>query len=103
MSANHFPQTLARIAGLPAAPGAPRDSALIIIDGQREYLWGRLPLVGIREAVEEGARLLAFARTWGMPVFHVIHHGRPGSPVFDPASDGARFIEALEPRHGETV
>jgi nicotinamidase-related amidase len=103
MSPHAFPETLARIAGLSNAPGAPRDSVLVMIDAQREYTTGRLPLVGIRDAVEEGARLLDFARAQGMPVFHAIHHGRAGSPVFEPTSDGARFIDALEPRVGETV
>src|SRR6185295_17366032 len=103
MSPNALPETLARIAGLPATPSAPADSVLVMIDPQREYLSGRLPLTGIHAAIEEGARLLAFARNQGMPVFHVIHHGRPGSKVFDPASDGARFIDALEPRHAESV
>jgi len=101
MSAPHFPETLARIAGLPAAPSGPRNSVLLMIDGQREYTTGRLPLAGIRAAVEEGARLLSFARAVRMPVIHVIHHGRAGSPVFDPAGDGARFIDVLAPVAGE--
>jgi nicotinamidase-related amidase len=74
-----------------------------MIDTQREYTTGRLPLVGIDAAVKEGERLLEFARGQGMPVFHAIHHGRPGSPVFEPSGDGARFIDALGPFPDETV
>jgi len=53
--------------------------------------------------VEEGARLLAFARARGMPVFHAIHHSRPGAPVFDPRGPYVGFIPALAPLEGESV
>jgi nicotinamidase-related amidase len=103
MTTPAFTETLVRIAGLSTAPSTPQDSVLLVVDGQREYTSGRLPLVGIAAAVEEVARLLALARSRGMPVFHAIHHGRQGSPVFDPASDGAKFIDALAPLDRETV
>ena len=101
MPQNPMPQTLARIAGLSSRPSHPDNSVLVMIDGQREYLTGLLPLAGIDAAVEEGGRLLEFARAAGMPVIHAIHHGRPGAAVFDPASDGARFIDALAPAAGK--
>lgn len=97
------PRTLAAIAGLSQHPSLPGDSVLLFIDGQREYTRGRVPLTGIEAAVEEGARLLHFARAQGMPVIHAIHHGRPGAPLFDPHGEGSRFIDALAPRPGETV
>jgi nicotinamidase-related amidase len=96
-------QTLAQIAGLSPLPGPPARSALLMIDPQREYTTGLLPLAGIDAAVEEGARLLAFARGAGMPVIHVIHHSRPGAAAFAPDSDGAHFIDALAPSDAEPV
>ena len=87
MSRHLTPQTLVHIAGLSQVPSAPQDSVLLMIDGQREYTSGRLPLVGIDAAVEEGARLLALARSAGMPVFHAVHHGRPGAALFEPSGD----------------
>jgi nicotinamidase-related amidase len=102
MSTHAAPETLIRIAGLSTLPGAPQESVLVMIDPQREYQ-GRLRLTGIADAVEEGARLLAFARSAGIPVFHVLHHGRQGSPLFDPASDGAKFIDELAPLEHESV
>jgi nicotinamidase-related amidase len=95
--------TLASFAGSSQIPSQPRDSVLLFIDGQREYTSGRVPLAGIDLAVEEGARLLDFARSWRMPVIHVIHHGRPGGALFDPHGEGAQFIAALAPRAGEIV
>jgi len=103
MSVARKPESLSEIAGLSPLPGAPDNSVLVVIDGQLEYTIGRLPLAGIDAAVEEGARLLAFARARGMPVFHAIHHSRPGAPVFDPRGPYVGFIPALAPLEGESV
>jgi nicotinamidase-related amidase len=103
MNRKPVPKTLARLAGLSQIPAHPSDAVLLLIDAQREYTTGQVPLAGIDAAVEEGARLLAFARAQCMPVFHAIHHGRPGAALFDPLKDGAAFISELAPRDGETV
>jgi len=103
MNVRPLPKTLADMAGLSQIPAHPSDAVLLLIDAQREYTTGKVPLVGIREAVEEGARLLAFARAQRMPVFHAIHHGRPGAALFDPLQEGSAFICKLAPQNGETV
>jgi len=98
------PRTLRQIAGAPSTPGSLDDAALVLIDHQREYLPdGGLPLAGIGAAVTEIGRLLDFARRHGMPVFHVVHHARPGAPLFDPDSPTARIITGLEPNPDENV
>ena len=101
MSNHPLPETLARIGGLSTSPSLPEDSVLLMIDGQREY--NGLPFTGVAAAVEERARLLAFARARNLPVFHAIHHGRAGGKLFDQTRDGAKFIEALAPLPGEVV
>lgn len=103
MTSGSVPKTLAEFAGLSRNPGHPSQSVLLLIDTQREYTTGKVPLAGIEAAVEEGARLLSFARAQGMPVFHAIHHARTGAALFEPGSDGAAFIDELAPRAGETV
>jgi nicotinamidase-related amidase len=103
MNVRPLPKTLADMAGLSQIPAHLSDAVLLLIDAQREYTTGKVPLVGIREAVEEGARLLAFARAQRMPVFHAIHHGRPGAALFDPLQEGSAFICELAPQNGETV
>jgi nicotinamidase-related amidase len=97
------PETLSAIAGLSTRPGRPEGSVLLVIDPQLEYTVGRLPLAGVAAAVEEGARLLSFARARGMPVFHAVHHARAGAPVFDPRGPHVGFIPALAPLEGESV
>ncbi|MFP2931603.1 isochorismatase family protein, partial [Pyxidicoccus sp. 3LG] len=37
------------------------------------------------------------------PVFHVVHHGPAGSPIFDPQGPGSAIVPALTPRDGEAV
>ena len=98
------PQTLLAMAGAPAHPSALDQAALVIIDAQAEYLpSGNLPLEGIDAAVSETARLLELARRHGTPVFHVVHHGPAGSPVFDPQGPGSAIIPAVAPKEGEAV
>ncbi|MGO4574152.1 cysteine hydrolase family protein [Microvirga sp. 2TAF3] len=100
----HRPRSLLEIAGASSIPSSLADSALMLIDHQREYLpSGGLPLAGVEVAVEEIKQLLALARSRAMPIFHVVHHGRPGAPLFDPESPTARIIEGLEPRKGEAT
>jgi nicotinamidase-related amidase len=83
-------------------PSDPAMAVFLLIDGQREYTTGKLPLAGIDAAVEEGARLLAFARALAMPVIHAIHHGRAGG-LFAPQGEASAFIPPLAPVAGETV
>ena len=49
-----------------------------MIDAQREYVDGALPLPGVRPALEEIGRLLARARAQRTPVIHIVHHAKSG-------------------------
>ena len=98
------PRTLLSMAGAPTHPSPFDRSALVIVDAQVEYTSrGNLPLAGLDAAVEEIARLLALARRHGVPVFHVVHHGPAGSPIFDPQGPGSAIIPAGAPSQGEAV
>lgn len=96
-------QTLMDFYGAKRAPADWSKAALLLIDPQREYDTGKVPLVGIHAAVAECNKLRELAHAAGAPVFCVVHHGRKGGALFDPDGDGARVIPALEPRRGETV
>ena len=96
-------KSLLQIAGAPLHPSPLDRSAVVLIDPQLEYVTGLLPLTGIDAAVDEAARLLDLARAHDVPVFHVVHHGRPGGPAFDPQGPFVAIIPVLAPRDGETV
>jgi len=96
------PPTLLDLAGARYRAGRLSESVVVVIDAQREYTEGRLPLVNIGPAVAEAARVLARARAAGTPVIHVFQQGRKGGP-FDPESALYRVIEPLAPLPGESL
>jgi nicotinamidase-related amidase len=100
---SQLPATLLEIAGAPRHPSPPDAAVLILIDHQEEYRSGFLPLSGIEAAVAEAGRLLRFARDRGIPVFHIVHHGRPGAALFDPDGPGVAILPELTPEAGEPV
>lgn len=95
------PKTLLEFSGAPRHPAPLDRAALVLIDHQLEYVEGGVMLAGIHAAIAEQERLLTMARRAGVPVFHVLHHGRPGSTLFDPTGPMAAVIPLLAPRPGE--
>lgn len=96
------PKTLLELAGTAAKPLALDDSAVLMIDAQLEYVDGKVPLVGIGEALEQGALLLARARELERPIIHVQHKGRSGG-LFDPESRHFQIAPEVAPLEGEAV
>ena len=79
--------------------------AIIVVDLQNEYLaTGKLPLVGIDAATTNAVRVIADARTKGVPVLHVRHESASSdAPIFVPGSDGVRIMAAVAPIGDEPV
>jgi len=95
-------KTLMEMAGVtPAAPD-PAETALVLIDCQREYVDGVLPLPGVEVALAEAGRVLAYARDKAMPVIHIQHRGREGA-LFDPATPRFEIHPVVAPAAGEPV
>jgi nicotinamidase-related amidase len=94
-------QTLLEMAGAKPEPAALHDATVVIIDAQRVYVDGALPLTNVGPALAKVRELLKRARAAGVPVVHVVHVGDPGDP-FDPA-DGGRIADEAAPRPGEPV
>jgi nicotinamidase-related amidase len=90
------------MAGAVRPPAKIFDSTLLLIDCQREYVDGRLPLVGVASALAECRRLLMAARASGAPVVHVVHQGQPGG-LFDPESREGAIADEVAPIAGETT
>jgi nicotinamidase-related amidase len=97
------PKSLLEMSGAPRHPSAWDKAALVLIDQQREYVDGLLPLQGVQAAIAETAKVLELARKAGAPIIHVVHHGRPGGALFNPDSPMSAIVPELTPRAGETV
>lgn len=93
--------TMLQMAGATPTPATMADGVLLIIDAQREYTDGLLPLPGVQAAVDALSGLLDKARATGAPVVHVRHKG-PGK-AFNPSSSGFEIVAPLTPRAGETI
>src|SRR6187402_3474691 len=93
--------TMLQMSGMAPTPATMADGVLLIIDAQREYTDGLLPLPGVQPAIDALAGLLEQARAAGAPVVHVRHKG-PGK-AFNPSSSGFEIVAPLTPRAGETI
>jgi nicotinamidase-related amidase len=96
------PKTLLEMAGVASTPSRLTESALVVIDAQREYVDGALPLPQAKPALDEIERLLARARRAGTPIIHIVHQGRAGG-AFAPGSTGASIAPQAVPAPGEAV
>ncbi len=99
--AGELPKTLFEMAGVKAEPVKLSNSVLLIIDAQREYTDGALPLAGVDAAIAETAKLLARARKSGTPVIHVVHKGK--GALFNPNGKYFEIVAPLHPQAGEVV
>lgn len=93
--------TMLQMAGATPTPATMADGILLIIDAQREYTDGLLPLPGVQPAVDALAGLLEKARAAGAPIVHVRH--KSGGKAFNPTSSGFEIVAPLAPRDGETI
>lgn len=96
-------KSLLDLMGAPMHPSPLAESVLVLIDIQREYLDGALPLDRVNEAAAEARRLLDLARRNGVPVIHVTHAEAAGGPIFNPDGRFVDFLPAVVPGPGEPV
>jgi len=95
--------TMLQMAGAAPTPATMANGVLVIIDAQREYTDGLLPLSGVATAVEALAVLLGKARKAGAPIVHVRHKGSPTGKAFNPTLSGFDIVKQLTPRDGEMI
>lgn len=79
--------------------------ALILVDIQNDYFPnGLLPVVGVEEAADNAAKLLAVFRRTGGFLVHVRHEfPSTDAPFLKPDSEGAKISAKVFPRDGEDV
>jgi len=84
---------------LNARGSAPKlsESALIIVDAQREYVDGNVRLANIEATLVELKRLLERARKLKTPVLHIVHHAAPGAAIFNPEGEYVQIAEPVRP------
>src|SRR5438874_7638408 len=75
------PKTLLELAGAAAMPSRLADAAVVVIDAQRDYVDGKLPLTGMPQALDAISQLLKRARSEGAPIVHIVHEGKAGGAV----------------------
>lgn len=100
------PRTLRALYGIePARSFVADQTALVLVDFQREFLDGALRDVeGAHDAVLRAAALRAWARGHGILVVHVRNvAARADSPVFAASSPNTAFVAELTPDAGEVV
>ncbi|MCO5144717.1 MAG: isochorismatase family protein [Aquamicrobium sp.] len=95
-------KTLLELAGADLTPPKLGQTVVVVVDAQREYVDGRLPLHGVDAALANIAALLAAARAAGAPVIHVRHKGQPGG-LFGPDTTGYALAPQAAALAGETV
>lgn len=95
------PPTILQMLGLPLETARLSNAVLLVIDAQREYVDGQLPLAGIDASLAVGGQLLGRARAAGTPVIHVLHRG--AGPLFNPGGNGFAAAAPLIPQSGEAV
>jgi nicotinamidase-related amidase len=99
-------KTLRQWAGLtpPTSVDCSR-TALLLVDFQREYFDGKLPIPDGPSALASAQRLVEAAEKAGVFVIH-IHHvaASPTAPLFASGSSGAEPVDAMRPaEHHATV
>jgi nicotinamidase-related amidase len=94
-------RTLLDLAGRRFPPAVLQEASLVVIDAQREYVDGAVPLDGVDAALAEIAVLLDKARGAGVPIVHVVQLGKSGG-LFDPETAGRVDRRAL-PIAGEAI
>lgn len=99
-------RTLRQWAGLkPPASIDPKQAALLVIDFQREYFDGKLPIPDGPQALAAAQALVSAADRLGMAVIYV-HHvaANPTAPLFASGSTGAEPVPGMTPaKHHGTV
>lgn len=103
VEAQPAPRTLLDIAGVHRGPARLSRSVVVVVDAQRDYVDGKLPLSGIAAASANLHRLLERARALGTPIVHVQQLSPAGRGAFEEGTPGASFAEAAMPKPGERV
>lgn len=85
----------------PTSSFDPSRTALVLVDFQREFLDGGLPLPEVAPASARALALLSWARERGLHVVFVQQIAAGPGPLFAQGSTGAELLAGFEPRADE--
>lgn len=97
------PKTLREIANLVNIPAKLTDSVIIIVDAQKEYTEGILPLFEIDKSISALADFLKRARSLNVPIIHVVQIGAKGGKICNPDGPYFEIIDAVKPAKNEFI
>ncbi|KAJ4323575.1 phospholipase C type enzyme [Neodidymelliopsis sp. IMI 364377] len=92
-----------QILGVPPSTASPKDSALLIIDAQNEYVSGQLKVTNAESSGKVVASLLEKYRAANGRIVHILHQTPEGAPVFTPNTPLSEPFPSLKPKDGEEV
>lgn len=96
-------KTLREISNLSNIPAKLADSVLIIVDAQKEYTEGILPLFEIEKSIDALEKFLKKARSLNIPIIHVVQIGKSGGKICNPEGPFVEIIDKVKPIEGEYV
>ena len=96
-------QSFRQIIGVPPSTASPSDSALIIIDAQKEYASGALTVTNPEASGKVIASLLEKYRVANGKFVHILHKTPEDAPIFTPDTPLAEEFDALKAKDGEKV
>jgi len=87
-------KTFTQLFGFEHPPARLSQAVLIVIDMQREYRDGAVPLADLSATLAATAELIALAKKHKTPIIHVVNQGPAGNLLFN--RDGPYFAELPE-------
>lgn len=100
---NAHPGIRAMLGAKPVEHLDPRSTALVVINFQKEYFSGRMPIPDGQRAMDNAQRLLAFADRHRIPVFQIQHIAPAGAAVFAVDGQTVDFQPGMAPRQQDVV
>lgn len=98
-----IPKTLREISNISNIPAKLSDNVLLIVDAQKEYTEGLLPLLEIDKSIDALAEFLKKVRNLNVPVIHIIQEGVKDGKICNPEGPYIEIIDKVKPVEGEYI
>ncbi|MEI8378244.1 MAG: cysteine hydrolase family protein [bacterium] len=99
----NLPKTLRELSGRNSTPETLEKSVILVIDAQKEYTEGALPLFEIDKSIDALAKFLNRARAKNTPIIHIVHTGGVNGKIFNPDGPFFEIIDKVKPTEGEII